>query len=156
MQRVVALSEDHKPNNAEEIARIGNAGGFVETTVRSFNGKQVSCSRVNGRLAVARAFGDFDLKQNRGLPASQQMVSCEPEVRVEEVAQGDVLIMACDGIWDVMNNQEVGEFVVDAMDALADDVKAACEVLVERAYALGSTDNMTAMIVSVGASCPPA
>eukprot|EP00658_Telonema_sp_P-2_P012213 TRINITY_DN14652_c0_g1_i6.p1 TRINITY_DN14652_c0_g1~~TRINITY_DN14652_c0_g1_i6.p1 ORF type:complete len:116 (+),score=46.78 TRINITY_DN14652_c0_g1_i6:24-371(+) len=65
-------------------------------------------------------------------------------------------IMACDGIWDVMNNQEVGEFVVDAMDALADDVKAACEVLVERAYALGSTDNMTAMIVSVGASCPPA
>ena len=55
-----------------------------------------------------------------------------------------------------MTNDDVAEFVVDAMDALDNDVKAVSEVLVERAYSLGSTDNMTAMIVNVTAAHPPA
>ena len=49
-----------------------------------------------------------------------------------------------------MSNEDVGEFVVDAMDALDGDVETVTEVLVERAYALGSTDNMTAMVIAVG------
>jgi len=148
--RVIPLSFDHKPNGQIEAARIGNAGGFVETSIANFGGRKVSCSRVNGRLAVARAFGDFDLKQNSRLPAANQAVSCEPDVLVEEGINRDILILCCDGIWDVMSNEDVGEFVVDAMDALDGDVKAVSEVLVERAYALGSTDNMTAMIIDVG------
>ena len=43
----VALSEDHKPDNPEEIKRIRNASHFVED------------SRVDGKLALSRAFGDF-------------------------------------------------------------------------------------------------
>jgi len=147
---VVPMSFDHKPNDRDEIARIGNAGGYVETSVHSFNGREFSCSRVDGRLAVARAFGDLDLKQNNNLPAEKQKVSCEPDVRCEQALNKDVLVLACDGIWDVMSNEDVGEFVVDAMDALDGDVETVTEVLVERAYALGSTDNMTAMVIAVG------
>lgn len=46
------MSEDHKPDNAGEIARIQRAGGFVED------------GRVNGMLALSRALGDFEYKGN--------------------------------------------------------------------------------------------
>lgn len=66
------------------------SGGIV------FNG------RVNGDLAVARAFGDFAYKQRADLPAEEQEVSCQPDVLVRERSQGDnYIVFACDGIWDV-------------------------------------------------------
>jgi serine/threonine protein phosphatase PrpC len=46
----VALSEDHKPDNKEELARIEKANHFVEE------------SRVDGNLALSRAIGDFQYK----------------------------------------------------------------------------------------------
>lgn len=46
----VALSEDHKPNVAEEESRINKANHFV------------SDDRVDGNLALSRAFGDFQYK----------------------------------------------------------------------------------------------
>ena len=45
--KAVALSEDHKPDNEDEIKRIQKAEHFVED------------SRVDGNLALSRAFGDF-------------------------------------------------------------------------------------------------
>lgn len=44
---VIGLSDDHKPDNAGELARIEKAGHHVED------------SRVDGNLALSRAFGDF-------------------------------------------------------------------------------------------------
>lgn len=46
------MSEDHKPENSQEHARIQRAGGFVEE------------GRVNGMLALSRALGDFEYKGN--------------------------------------------------------------------------------------------
>ena len=60
---MVTLSNDHKPNNPEEINRIYNAGGWVE-----FN-------RVNGNLALSRALGDFLFKRNQLIPPEQQIVT---------------------------------------------------------------------------------
>ena len=57
-----------------------------------------------------------------------------------------------------MTNDDVGEFVTDAFDALEGDLSAVSAVLVERAYALGSTDNMSALVVNVNSNAgqPPA
>lgn len=48
--KAVALSEDHKPDNAEEKARIERAGGFVEE------------NRVKGVLNLSRSLGDMEYK----------------------------------------------------------------------------------------------
>ena len=50
---VVELSKDHKPGNPEEEGRINAAGHFV------------SDDRVDGNLALSRAFGDFQYKDQK-------------------------------------------------------------------------------------------
>lgn len=47
----VALSEDHKPDDPEEVSRIQAAGGYIA------NG------RVNGGLNLTRSIGDFSYKK---------------------------------------------------------------------------------------------
>ena len=65
-------------------------------------------TRVNGNLNLSRAIGDLKYKSNRGLPAAQQIITAEPDVRsVELTAEDRFLLLACDGVWDVMSNQQV-------------------------------------------------
>ena len=89
------LSEDHKPDNATEKARIEAAGGFVEE------------NRVNGSLNLSRSLGDFEYKSSSGLPFTQQMVTCDPEVRqVARSSADQFVILACDGIWDCLSSED--------------------------------------------------
>ena len=71
----IELTKDHLPCN--ELARIRQAGGFVNEQ-----------GRLNGTLSVSRAFGDFEFKQEP-LPANQQMVIAEPEIRKIKLSKDD-------------------------------------------------------------------
>ena len=73
------MSYDHKPYNPDEMRRIQAAGGTV--TMR----------RVNGDLAVSRALGDFVYKHRDDLPAEQQQVSAEPDIKIVERRANDVV-----------------------------------------------------------------
>jgi len=98
--KAVALTEDHKPTNEDEFARIMKAGGFVAD------------GRVNGSLNLSRALGDLEYKQVSHLPPEEQMVTANPEVRKLRLTPDDeFLILACDGIWDVLTNEEAVAFV---------------------------------------------
>ncbi|OMO76668.1 phosphatase 2C (PP2C)-like protein [Corchorus olitorius] len=81
------LSEDHKPDRPDELERIEEAGGRVIY----WDGP-----RVLGVLAMSRAIGDNYLKP---------FVIPEPEVTITE-RNGDeeCLILASDGLWDVVTN----------------------------------------------------
>lgn len=97
---VQELSFDHKPYNPVEESRIYKAGGWIE-----FN-------RVNGNLALSRAFGDFNFKGNPELEQNEQIVTVDPDiVAVDITSDHEFMVLACDGIWDVMSNQEVVDFV---------------------------------------------
>lgn len=97
---VQQLSFDHKPNNESETKRIVAAGGWVE-----FN-------RVNGNLALSRALGDFVFKKNEKKRPEEQIVTAMPDVEVREISDDhEFIVIACDGIWDVLSNEEVLEFV---------------------------------------------
>ncbi|GAV78309.1 PP2C domain-containing protein [Cephalotus follicularis] len=86
--KAVALSTDHKPDRPDELNRIEGAGGRV---------LYWDCPRVEGFLAMSRAIGDNYLKP---------YVSCEPEVTItERTADDDCLIIASDGLWDVVSNE---------------------------------------------------
>eukprot|EP00112_Aurelia_sp_Birch-Aquarium-sp1_P021189 Seg5636.1 transcript_id=Seg5636.1/GoldUCD/mRNA.D3Y31 product="Protein phosphatase 1B" protein_id=Seg5636.1/GoldUCD/D3Y31 len=133
--KVAFATVDHKPYNEEERMRIEKAGGSV------------IIQRVNGSLAVSRALGDFDYKRVAGLPCTEQLVSPEPELScIERSADDEFLVLACDGIWDVMSNQEVADYVRYRL-TVHQDLKKLCGELLETCLAKGSKDNMSVVIV---------
>lgn len=63
-------------------------------------------NRVNGNLALSRAVGDFSFKQNANLSPEDQIVSGCPDVVSRTVSEDwEFILLACDGIWDVLSNQ---------------------------------------------------
>ncbi|XP_078444985.1 putative protein phosphatase 2C 9 [Wolffia australiana] len=98
----VALSEDHKPDRPDEQRRIEAAGGRVIY----WDG-----ARVLGVLAMSRAIGDSYLKP---------YVVAEPEVTVTERGEEDeCLILASDGLWDVVSNETACDVVRRCLNGAA-------------------------------------
>ncbi|KAJ1463077.1 phosphatase 2C-like domain-containing protein [Pelagophyceae sp. CCMP2097] len=143
---VIAATEDHKPDSAGERARIVAAGGFVSD--------HTAVPRLDGNISVSRGFGDFDYKSVDHAPEAQKLC-CVPDVTglsalsAAELRDGDVLVLACDGVFDVLDNGELGQLVLDGLASGADAGDLAADVIrgcLER----DSKDNMTLMIVQVG------
>jgi serine/threonine protein phosphatase PrpC len=132
------MSFDHKPYNQKEQERIVAAGSSV------------SMRRVNGDLAVSRAFGDFCYKQAKNVTAAAQAVTVDPEYQEHERSDSDeFLILACDGIWDVMSNEECSAYVRAKMKQGYHDLDKICEALIDTCLEKGSKDNMSTVIVSL-------
>ncbi|KAL8276260.1 hypothetical protein RQP46_011334 [Phenoliferia psychrophenolica] len=137
------MSYDHKPTNAGENARIVAGGGFVEF------------GRVNGNLALSRALGDFEFKQSPQLDAENQVVTADPDINVHEhTPEDEFLVIACDGIWDVLSSQQTIDYVRRAI-AQRKELSTICEELMTSCLAPDSDwggvgcDNMTVLLVAI-------
>lgn len=131
----IPLSIDHKPSRDIELNRISNAGG------------NVYCNRVNGTLAVSRAFGDFSdgLKLLPNLSQKDQPVSCVPEITFTQRDKNDhQIILACDGLWDVMDVENISWFLDMP---ISEDIKEVAKDLVEFTFNRGSTDNISVILI---------
>jgi len=122
--KAVRLTYDHKASDQAEIERIHALGGFV------------IMNRVNGMLAVTRALGDMTMKEH---------VTCDPYTTVTELCEGcSHVIVACDGIWDVLSDDQAAEIVLKAASA-----QNAAQMLLRTSLKEGSTDNISVMIVEL-------
>jgi len=133
-------TRDHKPFHAKERKRIIAAGGYV------MNG------RVDGGLAVSRALGDFVYKQRPDLSPLNQKVTVQPTTDgiVRLHAKDNFLVLACDGVWDVMSSEAASKFVyqrIKKSDGSEEALKSICQLLVSRCLHLGSRDNISVVIV---------
>ncbi|KAI4380855.1 hypothetical protein MLD38_006994 [Melastoma candidum] len=146
----IALSVDHKPNRPDEYARIEAAGGKVI----QWNGH-----RVFGVLAMSRSIGDRYLKP---------WIIPEPEVMfIPRAKEDECLILASDGLWDVMTNEEVCDLarkrlllwhkkngvarLTDRGEDIDPAAQSAAEYLSNRALQKGSKDNLTVVVVDLKA-----
>ncbi|CAM9872925.1 unnamed protein product, partial [Phaeothamnion confervicola] len=145
-RRGIVATVDHKPSRADESERIQRGGGIV------------LYRRVNGELAVSRAFGDAHLKMlNPGMlppdafaknvgggfdcgppglrDSSAASTASEDDIFGEEVyteplvlsrpevtalgeltaGEDEFVLLACDGLFDVMSNDQVVAFVRDQL-----------------------------------------
>lgn len=153
-RRALALSEDHKPNMPTELERIQRAGGTVE---RQQVGPNVQY-RVCGNLNLSRSIGDLKYKRASHLPPEEQMICATPDVLCFGREAGDeFMIVACDGIWDCMTNQQAVDFVHKRLayfvqnglplSGIMEDMLDAC-VSPDLAQTNGiGGDNMTALLV---------
>lgn len=118
----IRLTYDHKASDILEMQRVEHAGGLIMK------------SRVNGMLAVTRSLGDkfFD-----------NLVIGNPFTTSVEITKDDhFLILACDGLWDIIEDQDACELIKDI-----DDPNEAAKLLVKYALEHGTTDNVTVMVV---------
>ncbi|CAL9178168.1 unnamed protein product [Musa hybrid cultivar] len=121
----IQLSVDHEPSRERYL--IEEKGGFVSNIPGDV-------PRVDGRLAVARAFGDRSLKEH---------LSSDPDVADEIIDEyAEFLILASDGLWKVISNQEAVDFIKDVKDP-----QAAARQLTEAAVARKSKDDISCIVV---------
>ncbi|XP_042502387.1 probable protein phosphatase 2C 44 [Macadamia integrifolia] len=122
------LTVDHEPHN--ERIRIEKQGGFVTILPGDV-------PRVNGQLAVARAFGDQSLKAH---------LSSEPDIRHVPIDSTiEFVILASDGLWKVMKNQEAVDLVKSVKDP-----QAAAKRLTMEALARKSRDDISCIVIRFG------
>ncbi|KAF5900585.1 protein phosphatase 1A-like, partial [Clarias magur] len=134
-RQVVFYTEDHKPFNPREKERIQNAGGSV------------TLQRINGSLAVSRALGDFTFKEVEWRTQTEQLVSPEPEVYdLERSPSDEFLVVACDGVWDAISNEELCAFVHNRL-SVCDDLREVCSQVIDLCLYKGSLDNMSIIII---------
>jgi len=132
--RYVVLTTDLNPESPGEIRRVVTGGGVV------------TWKRVNGELAVSRAFGDFAYKVPK---FKSNLVSSVPIVDQIQLTEKDrFLIISCDGLYesDVMSYTDAVRFVEEKMKESTDPSWLANQLATE-AIARGSRDNVTVIIV---------
>ncbi|XP_074312997.1 putative protein phosphatase 2C 9 [Silene latifolia] len=123
--QAIQMSTDHEPNT--ERGSIEDRGGFVSNMPGDV-------ARVNGQLAVSRAFGDKNLKNH---------LRSDPDIRPADInAETDLMILASDGLWKVMSNQEA----VDIARSIKDPLKGAKQLATE-ALNRDSKDDISCIVV---------
>ncbi|KAG2393722.1 hypothetical protein C9374_007253 [Naegleria lovaniensis] len=122
------LTYDHKASDEGEVKRIKAKNGFV------------AYNRVNGVLSVTRSFGDHAMKE---------WVISEPYHSFVDLTENeyDYLILACDGVWDVISDQDCVNLIHENANTM--NCQQLAEFILKRSLSLGSTDNISIIIIKL-------
>lgn len=78
----------------------------------------------------------------------QPYITSQPEVKLKTIDGSDeYLVIASDGLWDVMENEEVAKFLMDAVKTT--DFLQLAKSLANEAIRRGTTDNITVLVVDI-------
>ena len=125
--KAMQLSHDHKPNTKLEKERIKNLGGEIK-----YDGVDW---RIKG-YSLSRAFGDF---------AATPFITHKPEINHYTFDKKEkFIVIACDGLWDVLSNQEVVDFIL--MLIQNKNTHNIAEQVSKYAFNKGSLDNITVIV----------
>lgn len=135
---IACETSDHSPDVPAEELRIKQAGGHVS--------RPDKIARVDGFLGCSRALGDFRFKEDPALLPELQKVSIKPDVYECKCGDGDVVVLACDGVWDVLESSTVCTLVSEALGLTSDPGDAATKVIQAALAAPGQQDNVTCVV----------
>lgn len=120
---VKRLSVDHKVSDPIEQERIKANLGLIQN------------DRVGGILALSRSIGDGCLSS---------FISCEAYMTETEYTHDQGLILACDGVWDVMDDQDAAQIFRSAGNAAN-----ASKLIKQSALDNRTTDNVVVVCVNL-------
>lgn len=120
---VATLTYDHKPTERSELDVLKDGRAFVAS------------ERLSSHLAISRAIGDFMIDG----------VSRTPDMTRYDITSNDYrLVLACDGVFDVMNNNDIGKIIAGCQD-----VHKAAGMITSSAIAKGTQDNVSVIVVDI-------
>jgi protein phosphatase 2C family protein 2/3 len=165
-RKVFFCSEDHKPGSNIEKERITKAGGKIYQTPSLFplyqNGKEIEIPwRVlPGRLSVSRTFGDVEAKEEK-FGGNKNVVVALPDItEIELNDEFNFIILGCDGIFDVLSNEEILECVKIVLNEkniqeINQDVNISqlcgdfAEMIIKSSLAKDSFDNVSCVVIAI-------
>ena len=165
-KKVFFCSEDHKPGSNIEKERISKAGGKIYQTPSLFplyqNGKEIEIPwRVlPGRLSVSRTFGDVEAKEEK-FGGNKNVVVALPDItEIELNDEFNFIILGCDGIFDVLSNEEILECVKIVLNEkniqeINQDVNISqlcgdfAEMIIKSSLAKDSFDNVSCVVIAI-------
>ena len=129
----VQLTFDQKPSHPREMAYTVENGGFI------------TGDRINGSLGVARAIGDIYFKED-----GYRYMSSEPDItEIALTPQDRFILCACDGLYDVMNNDEIIAFILERLREEKDMTTILKELVSHAIDVLCSTDNVSVCVLEL-------
>lgn len=116
-----SLSEDHKPGCPKETIRVEEAGGYVANVM--------GVDRVMGMLSLSRAMGDW---------YARPYISQQPDIsRIDLRGDEDYLLIASDGLWDVLSNQDA----IDVIDRVREGRRKLAVAAASAASSIASSED---------------
>uniref|UniRef100_A0AC35GNP3 PPM-type phosphatase domain-containing protein n=1 Tax=Panagrolaimus sp. PS1159 TaxID=55785 RepID=A0AC35GNP3_9BILA len=134
----VVLTKDHKPSDVKEKLRVEEAGGVILQYKNDVE-------RVQGILAMTRSVGDATLKPN-------EVVISVPDVKTYDLSkqQFRYIILASDGLFDVVSNEEAIQMANSYMQAHGTSaLSKVANILCTEALRRGSLDNVSVLILKL-------
>ena len=136
------LTTDHKPNLKNEKKRITDNYGVVHNIAGVWRASLEPSRQPAGapvfHMSVSRGFGDVSLKE------PYEIIVPTPEVDIVPLTPEDwFFVIGCDGIWDVLSDQQV----VDTVGEHIDHPESAAQAVADLAFNKMSMDNLTVIVV---------
>ena len=127
-----SVTKDHKPDDSVEKSRLTKMGGEI------YKDSEGVC-RI-GDLSLSRAFGDGD---------NAPYISQKPDIFYKKITpETKYIVMACDGLWDVIESENLGKVINQILKKKKNVDNLAVE-LASKALELGSTDNVSVIVIEV-------
>ncbi len=93
---------------------------------------------------VSRAFGDFSETGSDDKP----LITHKPKITVYQIEPGDVLLFACDGLWDfVKKEQEIIDILSTGKPATR--AQRLVELSIRKQNMWLDTDNVTVVVIDI-------
>jgi len=124
--KAIRLTDEHKASDPVEAKRIIDSGGFI------IHG------RVSGQIIITRSLGDHLMKE---------FIIGDPYKTYQKLTDKDTfLIVACDGLWDVVEDQQAVDFVMENSKLSASEIS---KKLLIKALQDGTTDNLSIVVTKL-------
>ena len=123
--RILRLSYDDRVSDRKEKERIIKQGGII------FNG------RIYGQLMLSRCFGDWSIKE-------YGVIVLPHVARIELTSDDLYLILATDGVWDVLSDDDIVKLTQINSNSLG-----ICKNIVIESLNRESEDNISCFVISL-------
>ena len=133
-EHIIRLSYDHRTTDEKEKKRILESG------------MEIIDDRICGTLMLTRIFGNYEYKEENENDNNKGLI-CEPfisKIEIDLSIENQFLILASDGIWDILTEEEVQNIIKKYQDT-----QKICSIIIKKCLENEAWDNMSVFAVKL-------
>ena len=133
-EHIIRLSYDHRTTDEKEKKRILESG------------MEIIDDRICGTLMLTRIFGNYEYKEENENENNKGLI-CEPfisKIEIDLSIENQFLILASDGIWDILTEEEVQNIIKKYQDT-----QKICSIIIKKCLENEAWDNMSVFAVKL-------